>query len=1594
MPGVVRYLRGITFVLVAIGCLIQPAGPGHLDALAMGDRAATASAVIAVAPSAAAPGATLHISGYGLDPGTRYNIFIGSALGQATTDHEGMLQATVTLPSLPPGQREIGVAPLDGQYVSTRLTILAAPVLRLSTMSGAPGTVVNATVENLVPGSLRIDYAGVPLLGPLPVPTSSWRGSFVVPNDRPRPLGTATPVTAVNLVSGNVVGVAAAVNFLAQPAPAPQRPVLRNMQVPVAPLHVGEPITISGQLAIDPSEQLSDYRILALWKTADAPPIPLAQRQLALQPDGSFTLSVAAPSLLNGDALPATTSGTVGLVAISTNTNAYHEAHVAIAPATSEVHPQIRVLRQGDRSVIIGAKITRTLLATQQIILTGNTIMPANGVFESYGDLSWLVLGPGDVLAHISALSHQCEIQAENPLQAIYADPHEKVVLPQSFELPAQGIPLISPVGLPDTQRASTAAAPVTAEVYHVTVDATKQGYGNVTPQGILAPYQADLLVVPSQNLAFEIITAEGEVTAKPVPYPLTLVLPKLPGSYLSATVLDLRSNGPAVGQGYLHSLAGLALPADTLLSTAPLTVELVVERASDVAVATPTFRWDGAPVAFTAAETMFNPPSEQDPCLKPGGIPEPPRRGTIYRVTIPSAHMLAPGRHTLVYQFSNNLGQPGQISFDARADVPGWIGDPSYARRWVRWAPSKVQLIAERDGQQADWLSTSAAETPRTGPIRNTAYAGCIRVWQTLSPSGPTFAGVSGSAGGEALSGSANTTFGSESCGSPPAAAPRQAPPPRPLFESKDIPVVPRVTFAQTQQDFGVPFVITVGFGSSMWFDAHVTRAGALTFDANGNPADTIITVTPTGAIGGEVHFDAKLLGGLLARAEARLSADLSLSMPIEFRNGAADQLTGNFRYHAYLTLSFGALCDPTGIIGGCVKEVSRSYDIIGPNCKGHCTRVVGEELRAATSAAAPPDTEPAIATDALGNTLAVWRAGADRLAYSRYENGIWSAPATIPTGLGPFSPTIAFSGPNRAVAVWVESSLSAAQAQAGTMETAIRSQHLAYAVWDGSAWSPAQPLTTPDLGEGRVVLAGCRQGLPACPAGGEVTAVWERNVAANFGLRQIRLFYAIYRNGAWGAIRPVDAAAATLAPTDTQPSVAYQQGAPLVAWVRDADHDLATLDDRRIAMLQLGADRLIEQPAGLPGRVAEVSLAVAPDGAPRLAFTAIEPGAALLDTRHALYTGSAASGAAGSPWSVQPQLSKGRPVYAEQPVLTLAAGGSGTITFRGMGFGADSRGASRRYPDDPIGMISHTGELSQLETDFTSAARDPRYLTRDGAVNWQPAAVYDALTESTIALAVAATTSSEAPQLQAAPTTAQSRASALAAGAPLIFASVPRQPDFAVTGVTLSTAFPQPGQPLSVAVELHNDGIAWSGRGQALDLVATWDGGPGVGTEAGRAQLASLGAGQMVSLTLRLEPPPTLDRPHTLSVTVNPRQTIAEPSALDNQQRVVAGGIPAPAQIEAGGVAGTARVLLRWKAVDDPRVVGYRIYRVALDGTPTPVGSSFGAAFVDRNVALDQRYRYTVTSYTQDGIESAQSQPALITTGRIQVFLPLIRQ
>ena len=213
-------------------------------------------------------------------------------------------------------------------------------------------------------------------------------------------------------------------------------------------------------------------------------------------------------------------------------------------------------------------------------------------------------------------------------------------------------------------------------------------------------------------------------------------------------------------------------------------------------------------------------------------------------------------------------------------------------------------------------------------------------------------------------------------------------------------------------------------------------------------------------------------------------------------------------------------------------------------------------------------------------------------------------------------------------------------------------------------------------------------------CPASGGATLVWQRYMTADPLQRQISLYYASYQSDAWSTAQAVDPSSTT---TDILPQVAYRNGAPLVAWVRDSDTDMTDVTSRRVALRTLGGPILT--PPELPNAIGEIGLAVGKGGQIMLAFTRAADGGRLLDNRRPLWFATASCADGACAWT--PTLQRdpfGRPIYAERPLVTRNDLDQPTVTFRGMGFGPDQTGQRFVVPGDPPGMVFSTGELAQV--------------------------------------------------------------------------------------------------------------------------------------------------------------------------------------------------------------------------------------------------------------------------------------------------------
>ncbi len=487
-----------------------------------------------------------------------------------------------------------------------------------------------------------------------------------------------------------------------------------------------------------------------------------------------------------------------------------------------------------------------------------------------------------------------------------------------------------------------------------------------------------------------------------------------------------------------------------------------------------------------------------------------------------------------------------------------------------------------------------------------------------------------------------------------------------------------------------------------------------------------------------------------------------------------------------------------------------------------------------------------------------------------------------------------------------------------------------------------------------------------------GTATAAWVRNVGTTLEEHRFRLFYATFANGEWNTA--TEAAPMRYEGTEGQPALAYHNNRATLIWVRDDDRNYSTATDRRLWLRVLARDGAFEQLDELPTNVVAASLAAKQDGALYIAFT-VATSDNLLGAQSDLMVAFQSCTPACT-W--QTRLLRdgyGRSLRAERALVTVDAQDRATITFRGLGFGPDAQGNLAIYPQDPPGMVQQTGELVQVYFDPNQAVVAPMYLTQDGAVNWQPAALFDNHTNTTLAMAV------NVPALGPLQANVSHAAQQTLPAEPLVFGALPAMPDFAVVGSEVDSLY----ATSKISITLANVGAPWvDSSATPLQLVATWDGGPGVGLPAAAVELTALEEA-MTTIVLDLAAPGGLEQPHQLVITANPGQLIPEANGDNNSLTLTLGGLPAPGGLTSASTDGTALVLLSWDASPDARVAGYRIYRATDGGALLPLGSTPVAGYVDVTAEVGPSYQYAVTAYTAMGAESPldQSEVAAVTIG-----------
>lgn len=1543
-----------------------------------------------VFPNAAAPEAQLRVRGYGYPPLTDLSLILScpdagleTELRTVLTDIAGRLQAEFALPAYPPNPCLVVARYVDGDLAEAPLTLLPAIEIDFSPQTGPPGTIVNFSVSNLVAGELRLDYAGRVVVGPLPTSGGSFTGAFVIPSDRPEPLGSAVEIRATNLILGCPAGAISG-QFLSQAElPNPSYQIV-DLELPGADYQPGSEFILSGRISPAPQAPLDRFQVLPLWQKADGRTLPIGREPVHIGSDGAFTVRVRVPSLLTGDPTWPEDGDLVGVMLLAPS----NEPQPFLEPAAGPpVFPSfsVKVVDSQTQQLIDAAKVSLQVWDT--MVDAGSLGQLANTAATGIPNQVGQVLGTTEltddekaIIALTKAMCIPIGIPVnQNKWELINPTLDQTLSEPSVLGLLQQNSIIVENTGV-QTERSepgSTGANAGNIIPYLLTVDALDAGYGLKDADGSVKHF-SQLVNFHLSDLTYR------DLQGNLLPNPYVVALSQLSSGDQSAL-------GPigvfVAGIGAPEMPAAAQLPRFSRYysaKTVPAGVQIQKLAEGSILVSLSLDQVNtklGSTILKLDVDNVWaaDIPLQFDPglsCAKFKGTQQTSAPLYKGKAVIPNAHLLSPGLHTLTVKAQLADGNWVSYNYQLQLDpVPAsWFSVSAAGSRILTWTPGEVKLFTPWLTQGTDFeILTSGAKTPETGPLDNRTLPNA-NFYPRAEANGHKGAQTSGFVSGQALNKS-GTGCALDNCPPNPGAA-QVATVISTSFGPRRDTLVPQVTFDVPAFYAGVPFVAEVLAGGSYGYAAYVTYYGTVSV-ADDASVSSALTIRPEANFNAGMWVKGYLLGGIIAQGKVSLDFYSSLWMPITYHTDSGPD-TGDacFQYRSGLRFIRRYGCIPYTDI--CLKT-KESYEPLFNDADPEGCGATVEQIGAAQE---PSVSYINLASNGHGGIMAVWQNTRTSLATSLFNGVTWSATQSIPTGLGSTQPQVAFLTPTRALAVWTEMTMSEAQVPGLTEEALIRSQRIAYAIWDGTSWSPPQPLTQPLLGEGGPVLVACPEWQTGCPAGGAVTAMWERNLSTDLSARNIRLYMASFQNLAWSAVQPVDSAGTF---TDILPQIAYANGRPLAAWVRDSDTDLTDSNSRRIALRFLDTGPTFT-PAELPSAIAEVTLAVDATGAPLLAFTQLEIPTQLLSNQRPLWV--AQGFCTGSSCSWQPHLvtdTAGRNLYAERPLLTHDAMGQPQVTFRGLGFGGNVPGQA----SDPPGMTYNAGELVQAGVNPVNGLATPVYLTQDGAVNWMPAVAYDPLLDVTLAMAV----KDQLPvNLNAATATMQLPP---APDLPIVVAPVVASPDFALVEAAL-TGGPATGTPLQLTARIANAGAMWSGSvEQPLEIAANWDGDPGIGVPAGQLGVTEMDAGPVITVTLDLAlPPQGLDAPHVLHVVVNPGLTIAESSVTNNSETLDVGGIDAPVSLWAQVETGSATVFLSWEAATDRRVVGYRIYRAADGGPWEPLGSSFAPGYLDMTAHAGASFSYAVVAYTATGNESPRSTAITVGTRLYRSYLPLVNR
>ncbi|AVP95895.1 hypothetical protein C7S18_01180 [Ahniella affigens] len=1580
------------------------------------------AATLTITPAKASQGATIRVVSSGLAPSTSYQLeFVGSPatnIGTAiTTDPRGSLSRSIVLPALPVGIGKMRLKTTGGTVAAyNSFTVLSSLNLTPLTTNPSAGQSFRFAVSGLTAGNLTVLYEEASVLGPVVVSDGSFSGKFILPTNRPANLPGPARILLINRVGKAIVSQR---EFTINVGAKPPSPFTVSIVTPPPNQALpSKPLRSVGQINVAANEPAPEST--TMWFTGDDGRVfPLAEapvRRVGNQYE--YEIVGASPGAFSMSAGPSR-HGSLMFTQDSTNAHGlmvrqFTAANNANLNAIPEDYRQltVRVVRM-DGTPIPGAVVqVEGAPVTDADDLDG----PSWGSIMQNLQQMGLANQLGQFMFRLTDV-YGCPITLERQLSGNTGR--------AEFLFANQDLMIAS---IPRFYCGPTGCHPLGDRGLSLAINASAQGYGFQFPPG--QPNEYDFL--PHRyNVFFTGMETDdtSDDTTRIVDWyqnvemasggrNLTYTLP-LPPILRKVVLYDLAAK-PWIANGVRNQANASEGFAEVTQQFGPINSQLGVNPAwisEALGQGYPTeltVRTDPAITGEVASAKLFldldrNGSYEYQRNFSSSGAAldcsiDGLDTSLTWRAQLPNVRQQSAG---LIKGYAEFVGDDQAGSVKQKITVSmvqrdlSWLNASRIDGQSVVYGAGgqNMRITAEEDNGDAD-IQLDQSPGYQIGTLRNrTENVRMLDLFIAADGAQTTFAPVNSNHRSAGRAGSP-TAF--------------EAPIGQQLSEHYTL---IDNSFPLFYYVWGVPLLAGIEVGANFNILAEIDIAGKTTIANNGQPKLNM-TTTPSLDMGLNFYLDIDVLFDLVDGG-VDLDAVFALDMPVTVDPSANPVVRVEECFTALLLFSwhFEVFCLPLDLICDALNDISGSEvllsDQVGNGCNTSPVPNSGLLAGKFDGLQGLPGQRPSARIQPRQSVTAYSPVGSGLMAFTRADPTMQTVPklvvrpidggdfgrsqdeVVLSTAPGIRSIDLAFYNDSHAVMVWAENADSYQTMAALSPLARLARQRLMYATWDGETWSSKTALTPVSGGEGGVDLASCPDGEAGCPSGGEVFAVWTRDMAGNMSQHRSRIYHAAFvpSRGGFSTPQAVDSSASAM--LDTAPSAAYVDGERAVAFVRSSNGVFSDTDARRIAYRLMDSTG-VQVPGGLPGGVAWPSIVGDGSGGFMIAHTYADDPDMFVGNKQRVALARGQNCVAGVCTVTARALTDtfGRAIYGERPQALRDDAGNYTVVMRGTGFGNDAQGSNTR-DGDPIGMAMHTGDLIALNVTANSNAVTPLPLTADGGGHFAPHAAMDPSTGQYVVLGTRGLPLPFLTQNQyrdAQKSAAVGKAVQGNIDADLSVYSMASEPDLRVEEVALNLGALQSGTAFTATAKVRSIGANFVVSPVApTRIVWSWDAPLDEGgTLIGSRNLTSMASGDLANFSFNATVPTGFkpEQPHRLYA----RLLIGNAPFTDgdlgnNDASISLGGMPLVQGLNANALVGTTLVQLSWDAPIDPLnlVEGFRIWCHDGDGQWRHLGSSFERGFLDLGAPLGVTRHYRVSSYAKSTLESppSDSVTAMATLG-----------